>query len=117
MATVAQCIQALANAESGDDPEAWGDDRRALGTYQCHADRAITEARRLNLWPLLNERWDDWVGRIVLRIFTDELPRWSPVAVAMYWHLEKWLTPDMPGWDVRYASDYLSALAAVTSAV
>ena len=52
--TVAQCIQALANAESGDNPEAWGDDRRALGTYQCHADRAITEARRLDLWPLLN---------------------------------------------------------------
>ena len=62
---------AIAIVESGDNPNApLGDHGRALGRYQMHPDFMWDWCKRLNIHPELNETWDSFQYRLILRHYS-----------------------------------------------
>ena len=93
MTTVDQFLEALGAVESSNNPQAWGDDGRAMGRWQVHPDRVWSESRLCRVAPVLGESWNGWIGRILAVIFKGLYPVESPVAIAMYWHLGHFSKP------------------------
>ena len=138
MPTVEQYVQALAEIESYDNPEAWGDytylpsgivlvgqktvrgkvpgSAHAVGRWQVHPDRLWGESHRLNVEPRLGESWDSFGMRVVTKLFSLYLPSWSAVYIAMYWHVGHWCTSAAPEYDAAYAVKYENALAKLVGA-
>src|SRR5208337_358137 len=132
MTTVEQFLKALAVVESSNNAEAWGDfvevkapspglvykttdagelkSAQAMGRWQCHADRLVFEATRLNLWPTLGETYDHWVERILRAIFAEQTDRLLPNEIAMCWHVGHVLSAIDPDWDAKYAARFGAAL-------
>ncbi len=100
---------AIGEIESGDNPDSWGDQGRAMGRYQLHPDWLWEWASRLGTAPHLNERWDDWATRIVEAFFV----RWTavmlPVEVAMFFHEGHVIKAGAAGWDSKYADRFTLA--------
>ena len=115
MTTVEQFLQALASVESSNNPQAWGDDGRAMGRWQVHPDRVWSESRLRRVAPNLGETWDSWIGRILTVIFNALYPVELPVSIAMYWHLGHFSDPGKPDWDSPYNVKFDAALKATGS--
>jgi len=135
--TVAQCVAALAQIESSNNPLAWGDyvDKdgtptghpdpaaafeagflpQAMGRWQVHPDALDDWAQRLRLYPNLDETWDSYVRRIVGAIFAYYIIKRTPVEIAMCWHVGHWVSASASGWDTAYAGKFTAALAAITA--
>lgn len=116
MLTPEQFARALVIKESGGDPHAWGDDDCAVGLYQAHIDWIWTWARHYGLSPLLNERFNDFVRRIVIAFAADHLSYMTPVEVAMYFHKGHKTQPDWDDWDTDYAEKFEAAANRVANA-
>ncbi len=111
MTTVDQFLDALAQVESSNDPHAWGDDDRAVGTWQVHIDRLWSEAKRWGLEPKLDERFNDFVRRVLTAMYSDLVGSYMAVEIAMYWHLGHWVQPGEWGWDIQYEQKFNDAMA------
>lgn len=111
MATVEQFLKALAVVESSDDPEAWGDQGRAMGRWQVHPDRLWSEMHAQSIKPAIGETWDQLVGRVLRAMFGKfESSRTLP-EIAMYWHVGHMLFAGRDDWDPKYAARFGAALA------
>jgi len=109
--TVDQILAALAEVESSNNPEAWGDGGRAMGRWQVHPDRLWYEAGRYGLTPFLGETWDAFVARVLWAMVDDRLgPSLTAVEVAMYWHLGHVCQPNSKDWDKVYEARFNAAL-------
>jgi len=110
--TVDQILAALAQVESSNNPEAWGDGGRAMGRWQVHPDRLWYEAGRYGLTPFLRETWNAFVERVLREMVADRSgPSLTPVGIAMYWHLGHVCLPEMKQWDKVYEARFNAALA------
>jgi len=132
-----QCVAALAQVESSNNPLAWGDyvDKdgtpaghpspiaaveagfmpQAVGRWQVHPDALDYWADSFKLYSALDETWDGYVGRIVTSMFGTYTSKRSPVEIAMRWHVGHWVSPGASGWDDTYADKFTAALAAITA--
>lgn len=113
MTTVYQFLKALAVVESSDDPEAWGDGGRAMGRWQVHPARYYDEIKRWELVPEVSATWDQIVAIILREVWEEWSPHWSPVQIAMYWHLGHRSFETDADWDPKYAARFGAALANV----
>jgi hypothetical protein len=113
MTTVDQFLKALAEVESSDDPQAWGDGGRAMGRWQVHPDRLWGEMHLAILKPELGETWDHLAERILRTIWNFYGDKVTPGEIAMYWHVGHWCKPADSTWDAGYASRFAAALAKV----
>jgi len=104
--TPGQFATLIAYTESDDNPHAWGDDDRALGLYQAHPDWAITYAKRYNIWPLVGEKWNDWIGNLVCRFFVEYSQTFTDTEVAMHYHLGHESLASNVDWDAVYAARF-----------
>ncbi len=111
MTTVEQFLDALAQVESANNPEAWGDGGRAMGRWQVHPARLFDEARRYDLFPTNTETWDQFVKRVLIRIYNHYATRIEARTIAMYWHLGHWVQPGEWGWDIQYEQKFNDAMA------
>lgn len=114
MTTVDIFLDAIAQVESSDNPEAWGDGGRAMGRYQVHPDRLWFEAKKWRLEPKLGETWDQFVARVLSAMYEANAGVFEPPEVAMYWHKGHWVKRAAPDWDLAYASKFSDALARAT---
>jgi len=103
-------LDALAEVESSGDPHAWGDDDRAVGTWQVHIDRLWSEARRWGIEPRLGERFNDFVRRVITAMYENLVAKLGPVSVAMYWHKGHVTDPSKDDWDLSYATKMSDAI-------
>lgn len=111
MVTVEQFLDALAQVESSNNPEAWGYGGRAMGRWQVHPDALWTFAHLYSIKPLLGETWDHLVNRIVTALYNDNAANEEPRAIAMRWHVGHWTYPSRPEWDLVYEEKFNDALA------
>jgi len=99
--------------ESGGDAFAWGDDGRAIGLWQVHPSWVFDWAGRLRLSPLVDERWNDFVQRLVIAFFEyHPADGFTPVQVAMHFHLGHIVYEGASTWDVAYAERFMAASVA-----
>jgi len=110
MTTVEIFLDAIAQVESSDNPEAWGDGGRAMGRYQVHPDRLWSEAKRWRLEPKLGETWDQFVARVLTAMFEANAVAFQPEEIAMYWHEGHWVKPGGKDWDHLYDQKFMDAL-------
>ena len=110
MTTVDQFLKALAVVESSDDPEAWGDDGRAMGRWQVHPDRLFHEVSHNLIFTKVGESWDQLVARVLRTIWDFYAYRVSQGEIAMYWHVGHWCKPGDSTWDAKYAARFEAAL-------
>ena len=98
--------EALADTEGGPATSSWPDGGRALGPWQVHPDAFYSWLRMTGVQPALNETWDNYVCRLVERMFDQLIPNHTPTEIAMRWHLGHWSTPGAPDWDQEYADRF-----------
>lgn len=106
-----QWARAIQLTESDGWRDAIGDDGRAITSYQVHPDWLWQWATVLSMEPFLNERWDDFVGRVVLAYATAHV-HVDPVELAMRFHLGHVSTPESSDWDQNYADRFNRAAGA-----
>ena len=112
--TVEEIARALAIVESNDNSNVpLGDGGRALGRWQVHPDRLFDEAKRFELTPHLGETWDSFVGRVLRAMIAHELQNWTPIEVAMFWHLGHRLHEGEGDWDHAYGDKFSNDLVHV----
>jgi hypothetical protein len=114
MTTVDIFLDAIAQVESSDNPEAWGDGGRAMGRYQVHPDRLWFEAKKWRVEPQLGATWDAFTALVLSLIFEANVEVFEPREIAMYWHLGHWAKPGVNGWDRAYEQKFNDALARAT---
>ena len=107
--TPSQFAQVIEDIESRDNPQAWGDHGRAVGSYQVHPDWLFDHADRYRLRPTLGEKWDDFIARVVCAFAEQFLPVWLPVEVAMAFHEGHHTLASDLDWDAVYASKFHAA--------
>lgn len=111
MTTVDQFLEALAEVESSNNPEAWGDDGRAMGRCQVHPDALWTYCHRYKVTPQLRETWDHLVRRVLTAFYNEWAQAHEPREIAMEWHLGHPSFPSSADWDADYARKFDSAYA------
>ncbi len=109
--TPAQWTETIRQVESGGHANSIGDGGRAFSSYQVHPDWLWQWATTLSIEPKLNERWDDWIGRVVLE-FAQFHSAWDPLELAMYFHLGHRSHPDKADWDKAYADRFIAKAVA-----
>ncbi len=82
-----------------------GDDGRAFSSFQVHVDWLWEWAKRLSIEPLLGEKLESFVGRVVTA-FAYYHVNWNAIHLAMYFHLGHPSDPTQPDWDVHYAERF-----------
>lgn len=101
----------LAVIESGNNPNVkLGDNGCALGRWQIHPDRLWDEAHHYGVAPQLDESWDSLVRRVLNAVFAARTKQgYSPIDIAMYWHLGHFTQPGDADWDTLYAERFNAA--------
>ena len=81
-------MEALALTESEDNANApFGDHGRALGRWQVHPDWLWGWAKRAHLAPFLNEKWNDFIERVVMSFVNYAIKLGlEPIGVALYFN-------------------------------
>jgi hypothetical protein len=116
MTTPAQFQAALAITESGDNPEAWGDQGLAMGAWQVHPAWLWDQIRSFQIKPAVRSSWNSWVETYIEAFFHKYADLGTPTEIAMHFHLGHASEPGDVDWDAEYASRFEAALAKVAAA-
>lgn len=103
--TPQQWAQAIAIIESSNRSNPpLGDSGRALGRYQMWPSWVFEWAKRLNLYPTVNETWDAYFTRLIQGYFTFRTKQGlTPVQAAVSFHRGHVVKEGDPDW---LADDY-----------
>lgn len=110
-----QFAHAIAIVESNDNPNApLGDAGRALGRWQWHPDAVWGWAVRLSVVPTLNETWDSFLYRLLLRHYVFHSQQGlTDVQCAMAFHEGHIVKEGDVDWDTGYAARFINAAVTV----
>jgi len=113
--TASQFGFALYMTESQGNHEAWGDGGCAVGLYQVHAAWLFEHANKYHVAPLVDERFNDWVARVVSAFYSDWSRTLPQLEVAMFFHRGHQVPPASDEWDGEYANRFARYAALATA--